>query len=137
MIRSMLSLHIGVVLILLVCIADCLFLKDKVKDHSRQRRGFRMNTASRVAHGYGKRGYSNIFNDQSNTLSEANKAVPDFLQGGDRSSDNSNSPFLSAQDFSRLIQSNEQLADVIVRKFIDVNDDDLISTDELFRRIRE
>ncbi|KAH9523848.1 hypothetical protein Btru_047207 [Bulinus truncatus] len=52
--RSSMTLQVGVVLVV-ICLLDGVVSEDRLT--SRQKRGFRMSSSNRVAHGYGKRGY--------------------------------------------------------------------------------
>ncbi|XP_046380296.1 allatotropins-like [Haliotis cracherodii] len=83
--------------------------------HSRQKRGFRANSADRVAHGYGKRTYSSW----ENSFSTDSKHL------------------LSVEDLANLVSNNPTLAEALIRKFVDVDDDGFVGNNELFERSNE
>lgn len=85
----------------------------------RMTRGFK-NSALQTARGFGKR--SNLLETNENQLLSA----PD-LSSSERA-------VARASVLARLINDNEELADLIVKRLIDVNDDEVITADELLRR---
>jgi len=88
---------------------------------SRSKRGFRLNSASRVAHGYGKR----AFDRRSNSVEEKYAAVDP--------SDNLNWSIMNVDELSSLLTSNNKLATALVKTFIDSDGDNVITAQELFR----
>lgn len=82
------------------------------RSHSRQKRGFRMNSASRVAHGYGKRQFDTW--DDSSSKSEYPRDL------------------LTVQELADLAAGNPTLIEALIQKFVDTNDDGLVSSQELF-----
>lgn len=121
--RSSLTLQVGVVL-LAICLCDLIYAEDRIH---RQKRGFRANSASRVAHGYGKRGYLPT-NEELPTLT-----LDELIS----SLGISDGPLLTVKEFTQLLTSHPNLARALVTKFVDINGDDVITTEELFRPIPE
>ncbi|CAL1532031.1 unnamed protein product [Lymnaea stagnalis] len=123
--RTSLTLQVGVVL-LAICLFDITYADERIH---RQKRGFRANSASRVAHGYGKRGYLSS-NENLPTLSldqlESSTGLMEEISDGS---------LMTVNEFSQLLTSHPNLARALVKKFVDINGDDVISTDELFRPI--
>ncbi|KAK6166200.1 hypothetical protein SNE40_022954 [Patella caerulea] len=76
----------------------------------RIKRGFRANSASRVAHGYGKRDFPSWKN---------------YFRNDD------GSEVLSVNDMADLVAENPSLAKALVRKFVDINKDGIVTTSEL------
>ncbi|KAK7113682.1 uncharacterized protein [Littorina saxatilis] len=82
------------------------------KSLSRQKRGFRVNAASRVAHGYGKR--------QFNTWDDVTLKNP-------QSSD-----LMTVRELAELATTNPSLIEALIEKFIDTDGDGIVSSQELF-----
>lgn len=110
----------------------------------RQKRGFRTNSASRVAHGYGKRGsFLSLGSSGDLPLSEQQqqqleeRLLPKigFADLGDfsRVTEDDDGSLASVDEFTDLITKHPSLARAVVRKFVDFDRDGVISTSELFR----
>lgn len=82
---------------------------------SRPKRGFRVNSADRVAHGYGKRD----FNTWDDSAARALKSP-------------AGSELMTVQELSQLAARNPTLIEALIEKFIDVDGDGIVSSSELF-----
>nr|AQS80485.1 Allatotropin-2 precursor [Charonia tritonis] len=80
--------------------------------NSRQKRGFRINSSSRVAHGYGKRTF--------NTMDDSLFPSP------------SSNGLMTVQELAQLAAENPSLSEALIQKFIDADGDGIVSTQELF-----
>ncbi|KAL8580392.1 hypothetical protein ACOMHN_020869 [Nucella lapillus] len=100
-------------LVLLALLVVALGHALPTKSISRQKRGFRVNSASRVAHGYGKR--------QFNTREDNNPLESQ-----------SPSQLMTVSQLAQLAVENPFLTEALIEKFIDVDGDGLVSSQELF-----
>ncbi|XP_076459676.1 uncharacterized protein LOC143292891 [Babylonia areolata] len=98
----------------LVIIALCQALPTR--SHSRQKRGFRMNSSNRVAHGFGKRQ-----SDLTTTTTE------DRLFSSLPSSD-----LMTVKELAQLAVDNPSLSQALIEKFVDTDGDGIVTTQELF-----
>ncbi|XP_055869855.1 allatotropins-like [Biomphalaria glabrata] len=126
MCRSSLTFQVGVVLIA-ICLLDVVVSEDR--RINRQKRGFRMNSASRVAHGYGKRGYQLPSSSSSGESQDQLESYTGLLE------ELSDGPLMTVNEFTQLMTGHPNLARALVKKFVDINGDDVISTEELFRPV--
>nr|AQS80484.1 Allatotropin-1 precursor [Charonia tritonis] len=99
-------------LVLLALLVIALGHALPTKNLSRQKRGFRVNSASRVAHGYGKRQF-NTWDD--NPLKSQ-----------------SSSELMTVSELAQLAAENPSLTEALIEKFIDVDGDGIVSSQELF-----
>ncbi|XP_076458805.1 uncharacterized protein LOC143292423 [Babylonia areolata] len=79
---------------------------------SRQKRGFRVNSASRVAHGYGKRQFDTWDNNPLKSRSS--------------------SQLMTVSELAQLAVDNLSLTEALIEKFIDEDGDGIVSSKELF-----
>ncbi|XP_048776326.1 allatotropins-like [Ostrea edulis] len=77
----------------------------------RQKRGFRQSIVDRMGHGFGKRANSNFYDTYLTKTQD----------------------LMTVEELTTNILHSEDLAEAIVRKFIDLNGDGIISTAELLR----
>ncbi|CAG5118510.1 unnamed protein product [Candidula unifasciata] len=117
-----------VLVILFVCLCHVV-LSDKSFLH-RQKRGFRGDAATRVAHGFGKRDYLNSRPESSlqYTLGAADNS-PHSLE------DISDGTLMTVANFAELLTKHPNLGKALLKKFVDIDGDGLISTEELFRPV--
>jgi len=118
------------VVVVMVVICLCPLTESKDISLNRAKRGFRLNSASRVAHGYGKRGYASPSGDVA--YPELERDALDRLQPLEDEKDLELS-IMSVDELASLTQSHPKLARALVKKFIDVNGDNLVTAEELFR----
>jgi len=116
------------ILLVLVCI--CHFTESKEGLLNRSKRGFRLNSANRVAHGYGKRGYGSPISD-STFQRMARDALDNLVSDEDNKS--LDWSIMSVDEMTSLLQSHPTLARALVKKFIDIDGDGSITAEELFR----
>lgn len=104
---------------------------------NRQKRGFRLNSASRVAHGYGKRTYepenADVNSLARETLSSLIHSQDDEDQVEADTEASRDWSIMNAGEMSSLLQTHSKLARALVDKFIDLDGDGVITTNELFR----
>ncbi|NP_001191666.1 allatotropin-like peptide precursor [Aplysia californica] len=120
--------HTGVALLVLMCL--CPFSQSTEASLSRAKRGFRLNSASRVAHGYGKRGYAS--SSGAVPYPELARDVLDNLRAEEEEKELEWS-IMSVDELASLLQSHPKLARALVKKFVDINGDNLVTAEELFR----
>ncbi|KAL8565522.1 hypothetical protein ACOMHN_049498 [Nucella lapillus] len=94
----------------LVVIALCHALPTQ--SHSRQKRGFRMNSSNRVAHGFGKRQSENVDDNLFAILPS--------------------SDLMTLQELTQLAVENPSLTQALLEKFVDTDGDGIVTTQELF-----
>lgn len=84
----------------------------------RTKRGFREGSADRISHGFGKRSSpSSSSSSVIDLLTSAAVDTPDFVMTDD--------------DLANYIHRDRRVADRFVRSYVDLNDDGIITEDEL------
>ncbi|KAL5006116.1 hypothetical protein ScPMuIL_017274 [Solemya velum] len=83
------------------------------RSSSRHKRGFRQSVVDRIGHGFGKRTNS-LFDTYPLETSR---------------------DFMSVEELADHMATNTRLAEAILRKFVDIDEDGIISTDELLGKI--
>lgn len=100
--------------LLVVALTEALPNRNQNSDsHSRQKRGFRINSADRVAHGYGKRQFD-TWSDDSSLKTDSPREL------------------LTVRELAELAAGNPTLIEALLQKFVDTNDDGMVSSQELF-----
>uniref|UniRef100_A0A0B6ZHR1 EF-hand domain-containing protein n=1 Tax=Arion vulgaris TaxID=1028688 RepID=A0A0B6ZHR1_9EUPU len=124
---SSITLSLGVVL-LVICLGDGLSIGSSMSQ--RQKRGFRGDAATRVAHGFGKRDYQNPTSQRFSHLSlGALEKSPSTLDGFN------DGLIMTVDELAQLMSLHSNLAKAVLKKFVDIDGDDFISTEELFRPV--
>ncbi|XP_078325960.1 allatotropins-like [Crassostrea virginica] len=96
------------VLLSLCVLAECL---PHSNTKMRQKRGFRQSIVDRMGHGFGKRANTDLYDPYLTK-------TPDLM---------------TVDELTTNILNSEDLAQAIVKKFIDIDGDGVISTAELLR----
>lgn len=99
---------------LLAFISVTIAIVDSSPAHIRHKRGFLAGVHDRMGHGFGKR---------------TDPVLSSYLNDVDKED------LMTVDDLVRHIMQSEVLADAIVRKFIDINDDGSVSYQELLRKL--
>jgi len=131
MTTTILLIQATFLLILIIC--SCPYTQSRDISLHRQKRGFRLNSASRVAHGYGKRGYETDGSDvlgNGDVSQLARETLGQLMMEDER--DDLGWSIMSVEQLAKLIQTHPKLTRALVKKYIDVNDDNVITADELF-----
>jgi hypothetical protein len=125
--RSSIFLILATIL-LIVCLCEAAFTDRHYMPNHRQKRGFRGDAATRVAHGFGKRSYMGA--SRSRLAQLAMETPESFSDTLDSLVDGS---ILSVDEFAQLLTLHPNILKALLRKFVDLDGDDIISTEELFR----
>eukprot|EP00105_Crassostrea_gigas_P024174 XP_011444328.2 PREDICTED: uncharacterized protein LOC105340129 [Crassostrea gigas] len=107
-IMQMVKVVLVTVLLTLCVIVDCL---PHSSTKMRQKRGFRQSIVDRMGHGFGKRANTDLYDPYLTK-------TPNLM---------------TADELTTNILNSEDLAQAIVKKFIDLDGDGIISTAELLR----
>ncbi|XP_063412160.1 uncharacterized protein LOC143058273 [Mytilus galloprovincialis] len=99
---------------LLALISVSIVIVDSSPALSRHKRGFLAGVHDRMGHGFGKR---------------TDPILSSYVDDVDKDD------LMTVEDLVRHIMQSEVLADAIVRKFIDINDDGSVSYQELLRKL--
>ncbi|XP_011444328.3 allatotropins-like [Crassostrea angulata] len=105
---QMVKVVLVTVLLTLCVIVDCL---PHSSTKMRQKRGFRQSIVDRMGHGFGKRANTDLYDPYLTK-------TPNLM---------------TADELTTNILNSEDLAQAIVKKFIDLDGDGIISTAELLR----
>ncbi|KAK3768699.1 hypothetical protein RRG08_025943 [Elysia crispata] len=140
--RASLWSQLGVaILVLSLCNMDVVSAVENPLHRSK--RGFRSNSASRVAHGYGKRGsFLSLSSPVALPLSDEQQQLEERLLPKigfsdlpefSRDPEEDEGSIASVEEFTDLLTKHPSLARAVVRKFVDIDRNGVISTAELFR----
>ncbi|XP_033728646.1 allatotropins-like isoform X2 [Pecten maximus] len=84
------------------------------RSHSRTKRGFRQGIVMRIGHGFGKRG-DNLFED--------------FDRGTEE--ENNSQVLMRVEELTEHLADHPEIAEALIRKFVDKNGDGVVTTEEL------
>uniref|UniRef100_A0A0B6ZE24 Allatotropin n=2 Tax=Arion vulgaris TaxID=1028688 RepID=A0A0B6ZE24_9EUPU len=111
--------------LLVFCLCNIVLTEQMT--HNRHKRGFRQDAASRVAHGYGKRG--DIFNSRERLSQSQIENLSNALEGVIHGSTT------PVEEIEELLASHPNLARLLLQKYAESVGDDFVSSEQLSKRV--